>query len=209
MRRILIVLSLGVLAGSCETMSADECRLADWGSLGYRDGAAGSAVSRFTDREKSCAKKGYAAQFDSYMKARDDGLRSFCQPERGFRAAMDGYQYAGVCPRELEPDFMLGYSDGRIAYQAKQAVADRQSEINSLRWKIDDYEDKIVDKRAIVRDPKATPEQKAEAQKKLDELEYDRKSANKDLRRAEDDLSWRENDLSRVRDDLGLRWGAW
>jgi hypothetical protein len=190
-------------------MSADECRVADWQALGYRDGAAGTSLDKYADREKSCVKKGFQAQFDPYMAGRQEGLRNFCQPERGFRAALDGYSYAGVCPMQLEAEFLDGYNDGRAAYQAKQAVANIENDINSLRYKLDDYERQTISNRAVLRDSNASAAQKEDAQRRLDGLHYDRAGVEKDLKRARDDLYWRENDLDRVRSDIGLRWGAW
>ena len=60
---LLAALFFGAFAlSACETMSAEECALADWRSLGYSD-ASGSGATRFADRQESCNKKGYASRF--------------------------------------------------------------------------------------------------------------------------------------------------
>jgi hypothetical protein len=141
--RLVAVLGLLALTGACETMSADECRVADWRSVGFQDGANGTSLDKYAAREKSCAKTGIAAQFDPYAAGRADGLKTFCQPERGFRAALNGYVYQGVCPASSEPDFLIGYDDGRVAYQAVTAVSGLQSDINSLKYRLDDYDKDI------------------------------------------------------------------
>jgi hypothetical protein len=208
-RRVFAVLGLLVLTGACETMTVDECRVADWRALGYQDGANGTSLDKYSAREKSCAKAGITAQFDPYSAGRAEGLQTFCRPERGFRAALNGYVYGGVCPASAEQDFLEGYNDGRMAYEAVTAVSSLQSDINSLKYRLDDYERDIREKRRTLDDKNATLEQKEKARKRLDELRDDRKSAERDLRSKEGDLYWRENDLDRVRSEIGLRWGAW
>lgn len=207
--RLVAVLGLLALTGACETMSADECKVADWRSLGFQDGANGTSLDKYAAREKSCAKTGVTAQFEPYSVGRTDGLRSFCTPERGFRAALGGYVYPGVCPASAEPDFLIGYDDGRMAYQAVTAVSGLQSDINSLKYRLDDYDKDIRENRRTLDRSSATPEEKEKARKRIDELRDDRKSAERDLRGKEDDLYWRENDLDRVRGQIGLRWGSW
>ena len=207
--RWIVVLGLLALTGACETMSADECRVADWGALGYQDGANGAGLDKYSAREKSCAKAGIAAQFEPYSTGRAQGLNAFCHPERGFRAALNGYVYGGVCPASSEPDFLIGYNDGRMAYQALSAVSSLQSDISSLKYRLDEYDRDIRDARHALDSGSATPEQKDKARKRVDELRDDRRSAERDLRDKENDLYWRENDLDRVRSQIGLRWGAW
>jgi hypothetical protein len=207
--RLFAALGLLALAGACETMSVDECRVADWRALGYQDGSNGLSLDKYSAREKSCAKAGIAAQFDPYSGGRAEGLSSFCRPERGFRAALNGYVYKGVCPASAEPDFLLGYDDGRMAYQATSAVSGLRSDIDSVKYRLDDYDRQIRDNRRTLDDSKATQEEKEKARKRIDELRDDRKSAERDLRGKEDDLYWRENDLDRVRGQIGLRWGSW
>lgn len=212
-RRVFAVLGLLALTGACETMSADECRVADWRALGYQDGANGTTLDKYTAREKSCAKAGIAAQFDPYSAGRVDGLQTFCRPERGFRAALDGYVYSGVCPASSEPDFLIGYDDGRMAYQALSAVSTLKNEINSLKYQLDDYERELREQRQKLNSlpgaPDAGTAQRDKARDRINELVADRKSAERDLRSKESDLYWRENDLDRVRSQIGLRWGAW
>ncbi len=207
--RLVAVLGLLALTGACETMSVDECRVADWRSLGFQDGANGTTLEKFSAREKSCSKAGVTAHFEPYSAGRADGLRSFCTPERGFRAALSGYVYQGVCPASAEPEFLIGYDDGRMAYQATSAVSSLQSDINSLKYRLDDYDKDIRDHRRTLDSASATAEEKEKSRKRIAELRDDRKSAERDLRGKEDDLYWRENDLARTRDQIGLRWGSW
>lgn len=207
--RLAAVLGLLALTGACETMSADECRVADWRSLGFQDGANGTSLDKYAAREKSCAKTGITAQFEPYSAGRADGLRSFCQPERGFRAALNGYVYQGVCSASDEPDFLIGYDDGRMAYQALSAVSTLKSEISSLQYRLDDYERELRDKRQQMNRPDGDAADRDRTRDRINDLVADRKSAERDLRSKQDDLYWRENDLDRVRGQIGLRWGSW
>lgn len=190
-------------------MSADECRVADWRSLGFQDGANGTSLDQYSAREKSCAKAGITAQIDPYMVGRTDGLKTFCQPERGFRAALNGYVYSGVCPASAESDFLIGYDDGRTAYQALNAVSTLKNEISSLKYRLDDYERELRDKRQQLNKLNGEGVDRDSVRDRINTLLADRKSAERDLRSKEDDLYWRENDLDRVRSQIGLRWGSW
>ena len=58
----LVLLACLVLA-SCQSMSKEECAVADWSVIGEQDGAAGyNPQDRFARHVKACAKAGIAAR---------------------------------------------------------------------------------------------------------------------------------------------------
>src|SRR5574338_602734 len=90
----------GALLASCETMSEEQCQVADWHALGYSD-AAGAANDRFADRAESCARKGVSSDQAAYYAGFEDGMRAFCTPEHGFQFARNGGSFSGSCAADL------------------------------------------------------------------------------------------------------------
>jgi hypothetical protein len=132
-RNISIPLLLAALLAACASgMSKDECQVADWHAIGYEDGARGRPVSRVGEHRKSCAKHGMALDFEAYRYGWEDGLRHYCQPGNGYRQGRGGQGYAGVCPPELEAEFLDAYGQGRELHDMEARV--RQTE-RTLRYK--------------------------------------------------------------------------
>ncbi len=206
--RIFLIAGLALLA-SCQTMSPEACQTANWRALGEVDGAAGATLSKFEARQNDCAKTGVTADFASYALGRDYGLQTFCQPASGFRAGLSGYSYAGVCTGHMEADFMLGYSDGARAYAARQEMSSAESAVASARSERDRLQDKIKAFEETLRKPGATDAEKAEARRRINEVQDDLRRARDRIRDAESDRDRAGYGLDRVRFDIGSRWGSW
>jgi chromosome segregation ATPase len=104
---------------------------------------------------------------------------------------------------------MLGYRDGARAYQAKQALSSAESAVSSARSERDRLQDKIKAFEETLRKPGATDAEKAEARKRLDEVQRDLRRARDRIRDAESDRDRAGYALDAVRYDLGSRWGSW
>lgn len=124
---IFVVALLGI--GGCASMSADECAMSDWHTIGYEDGSMGYAGDRLGNHRKACAKHGVAPDFEAYQAGRRDGLRQFCQPSRGFNVGASGARYNGVCPSDLEPDFVDAFNSGHKLYKLRSNVNAANSQI--------------------------------------------------------------------------------
>ena len=122
---------LGVISG-CSTMSADECATADWRTIGYEDGAAGLEASAISRHRKACAKHGVTANFDAYEAGRHEGLRQYCRPANGYKVGRKGTTYNGVCPRDMEDEFLAAYEDGYEHFRLQKAVQDIQRDIRRV-----------------------------------------------------------------------------
>ena len=209
MIRALLALGALFFLSSCQTMSPEACAVADWRALGEVDGAAGASLSTFEARQNDCAKVGITANFEAYSTGRQWGLQSFCQPASGWRAGLSGYSYAGVCPADLEGQFLLGYRDGASAYQVKQALSSAESAVSSARSERDGIAEKITHFQGELRRPDATDQEKATARTRLDELDRDMRRARDRIRDAESDRDRAGYNLDRARFDIGMRWGSW
>lgn len=127
------------LAG-CATMNKSECMNADWQMIGMEDGAQGQPVSHIGRHRKACAEHNIRPDLEAYEKGHAAGIKQFCTAANGFRMGKSGGYYGGVCPLDLEEEFMAGYDAGRELHtasigvnQAAAAVKSNDSELKKLK----------------------------------------------------------------------------
>ena len=146
---LLLVLAVFGLSG-CATMSADECTMSDWHTIGFEDGAQGHTADRLGSHRKACAKHGVAPDFEEYQAGRKQGLRQFCQPSRGFSLGANGGKYYGVCPADLEIEFIDAYNSGHQLYSLRSAINSATHQINAKESELKRTEDRIRDAEAAL-----------------------------------------------------------
>lgn len=195
--------------GSCATMSEEQCLAGDWSGQGYADGASGLAMSRLGEHAEACMKHGIAPDDAAYRGGWSQGVISYCTPERGFRAGREGSAYAGVCPADLERDFMPAYQDGQIVYRAETAVNDARSQVDSLGDRLEELDDKITAKQAEARADGLTDEQREQIRNRIQEIRRERADTERDWRRAQADIDDAEEELRDVRWRLRHQYGTW
>jgi hypothetical protein len=144
------IIALFALSG-CASMSADECAMSDWRTIGYEDGSMGYTADRLGNHRKACAKHGVAPDFEAYQTGRREGLRQYCQPSRGFNVGASGARYNGVCPGDMEPDFVDAYNRGHKLYnlranvnRANSAVIAREAELERTKDRIRQIEADLI-----------------------------------------------------------------
>ena len=133
---VLSIISLLGLSG-CATMSADECAMSDWHTIGFEDGARGYTAEKLGNRRKACAKHGVAPDFEAYQAGREQGLQQYCQPSRGFSLCASGARYHGVCPGYMEVDFVDAYNSGHQLYSLRSRVNSATQQINAKEHQLD------------------------------------------------------------------------
>ena len=139
-----------VALSGCATMSGEECLTSDWHAIGYEDGAMGYSANRLGDRRKACAKHGVTPDFQAYQNGRDEGLREFCQPQRGFNLGVGGGRYNGVCPSHLEPGFLDAYRTGSQLHTLRSNVNSANYQINAKERELDNVHEVIRTKEALL-----------------------------------------------------------
>ena len=119
------------LAG-CSTMDADECRVANWGSLGHADSSKGREPEMASKRANACAEHGFRIDMQAYQRGWAEGLKEFCTATGGQRFGDRGGSYQpGYCPRGDESDFLAGYLPAYKSHQYRQRIDSLQRDINS------------------------------------------------------------------------------
>jgi hypothetical protein len=158
--KVLFLPLLGLTLGGCASMSEQECLVSDWRTVGFEDGAAGRPVETIGNYRESCAKHGVAPDLASYRTGHEEGLASFCQPNRGFEVGRRGGTYRGVCPSTLEAGFLDGYNEGRHLYTLESAVRGLTSRIAQSNKTLDGLKKEITSKEAALISDDTTAEQR-------------------------------------------------
>jgi hypothetical protein len=140
----------------CASMSGDECLTSDWQMIGFEDGSRGYGSERLSEHRKACAKHGVTPDLEAYRHGREQGLREFCQPSRGFNLGSRGGRYNGVCSAEMEPDFLDAYRAGYHLYELQANVNSANAQINAKEHELEHINDTIRDKEAALIDPETT-----------------------------------------------------
>lgn len=146
--------------GGCAAMSAEECALSDWRSVGFEDGSRGYTADRFGNHRRACAEHGYAPDFAAYQAGREAGLELFCQASRGFSVGSSGGGYQGVCPAALEPAFLDGYHAGVELYNLRSNVSAANSRIHANEQELSRTKELIRSKEAALIDSTTTTQER-------------------------------------------------
>jgi hypothetical protein len=85
----LILVPLLVLAG-CASMSASQCRVADWEQVGFDDAARGESDARLASYADDCAQAGVSPDVPAYRRGWNRGILTFCTAQGGWREGLAG-----------------------------------------------------------------------------------------------------------------------
>lgn len=186
-----------VSLASCNTMSKEECVIADWRVVGDTDGAAGyNPQNRFADHVKSCSKSGAIPDQTRWYEGYQTGITRYCTPLSGTTTGEAGRAYHNVCSPELEPAFMRGYSLGKRVYDLRSRIGSLQSGISSRDSEIDRLHDEMK---------AAKDNDRRNIRDRIDDMERERRR----MRREADDLGYEltnaERDLEFFRHDPTAR----
>ena len=195
--------------GSCATMSAEQCMAGDWSGQGYADGQSGLTMSRLDEHAEACAEHGVAPDAAAYAAGRRQGLVHYCTPYKGFEVGRTGSGYAGVCPSDLEADFMPAYRDGQIVHEVEQALANARGRVDSLGDRLEELDEKIIAKQAEARAEGLTEEQRDQIRNRIAEIRRERADTERDWRRAQDEIDEAEREVRDVRWRFRDQYGSW
>ena len=188
--RVAMLIAACALASSCQTMSKEECAVADWRVVGEQDGAAGYAPQdRFARHVKACTKAGIAADQTLWYQGYQQGLPRYCTPLNGLSVGSQGKSYANVCPADLDPAFREGYDLGRVYYEKKREISNLESRIRSLEAEIRTDEDLVRNSKTDSRD----------IQRRIDSNRWQIRDLERDAGRLEGDLRRIESDMDNFR----------
>ena len=121
---------------SCATLDRDECRNADWRLIGYEDGSKGRLSDYLGNHRKACAEYDVTPDMEAYLQGRAEGLTQYCRPQNGYLLGKRGRSYHGICPGNMEHEFMVAYRYGKdvynLEYQIKRAGTRKKNKAKQL-----------------------------------------------------------------------------
>lgn len=193
------VVALGAFLASCNSMSKEECAVADWGVIGDTDGAAGyNPQDRFASHVKSCTKVNITPDQTKWYAGYQEGVKRYCTPLSGAAQGEGGRTYHNVCPAETEAGFMRGYSAGKRVHDLRSRMESLNSSISS--------KDSEADRRFNEMKAAKDDQQRRTLRSQIDDLERDSRRMKReyddvayDLREALKDLEFfRQNPEARL-----------
>ena len=156
MRLILILSTLTVLLSGCAAMSVEQCKTANWFSVGERDGSDGHE-SRLDKYYSSCQKANIVPNQKLYEQGYQKGLGYYCRPEIIFSEALEGRGDIRVCPIEKRESLRSYYQVAYEYYQADSEFNRSQNDMNRYLKELerkdisskvrDDYQKRLYDLR--------------------------------------------------------------
>jgi len=167
---LMFLIAILFALSACATLSGDECMTSDWSAIGYEDGSRGYTMERMGRHRKACAKHGVTPDFVAYQSGRDQGLRDYCQPNRGFRLGANGDTYNGVCSVELEAGFLDGYNTGFQLYSLHSDVDRASSSIESKQHELEQLDATIQTRDAALISDESTQEERVHALAELKDI---------------------------------------
>ena len=120
--RVFVALAVCLWLTGCATMTPNECKAANWGDVGLRDGLAGAALSVLNDRAKDCAEAQVPVDTPRYLQGREQGLLQYCRIENAVPLGLNGESYAGVCPAAMDGEFRRRFNAGRDVHLARNEL---------------------------------------------------------------------------------------
>ena len=127
-RTMLLCVGLLGLAG-CAGMSQQACVSADWRTIGFTDGSLGRSVATIGSYSQQCGEHGVTPDLDAYRAGHAEGVQTYCRASNAFEVGHSGASYQGVCPANLEREFLPGYNAGHHLYELEAALHNADARI--------------------------------------------------------------------------------
>jgi len=108
---------------------------------------------------------------ERYAAGRNEGLKSFCTYDRGYRLGAAGNAYYGVCPEPAASDFVAGYRRGK--------------EIHDLGKRLNEVNADIKQTKAGLSEPGVSPRTRGQLAERLEDLSREAAQLEQQLARAQ------------------------
>ncbi len=204
MRRVLLVGICGSALLSCASMNKAECLVSDWQMIGYEDGARGYGSQQLARHRKSCAKHGVVPDLAAYQEGRSEGLHEYCRPTKGFALGNGGAAYGGVCPAELEVDFVDAYNAGHHLRKLRTSLASANRQISSKKKGLEQVKKDLVAREAALVSDEATSAERLALLAQIKELSETRGQLQAEIEDLIVVRTQREAELYAYQADLNL-----
>ncbi len=198
-----VLAAASVLLAGCTGFSQQECQVGDWRTVGFTDGAAGRPVTAIGNYRQACSKYGIAPNLESYRGGYDEGVREFCRPAKGFEYGRSGGRYAGVCPADLEPDFVAAYRQGHQLYGFESALRATQQQIAYDRSELERLKKDNIKSAVAIASDGTTSSERVSLLSRTAENSRHEGELEKEIRQLEATQLNQQRDLDAYRSTLG------
>ncbi len=203
------ILSMAVLAAilaACSSMSANECLVSDWRSIGYEDGVRGYSGDRIGVYRQACVKHGVSPDLQAYQDGRSAGLREFCRPENGFDFGARGGTYRGVCPGDLEEEFTIAYQFGSRLHDLQTSVRNIDRTISAKQQRIENIDEELIQASAdLVADGRSV-EERVSLLATTKRLAEEQGRLETEINELIEEKALRQNELAQYEDQLAMNY---
>ena len=133
------VLAVLVLLAGCESMSKQECQVADWQRVGFKDGASGESERRLAAYTEDCGEAGVKPDAQAYRRGWDSGIQRFCTAANGWREGVQGHSGKNaVCQAQPGYEPFTRYLDaGLQVYRTSEQMRQNDMETNRLQKRLE------------------------------------------------------------------------
>ncbi len=128
-RKTVSLLAAACALTGCAGMSEQACLVSDWRTVGFEDGTYGRPVGTIGSYREACSKHGVVPDLAAYRDGHAEGVEVYCRPTQGFDVGRRGGGYQGVCPANLEAEFLTAYNSGRRLYELESALQRVENQI--------------------------------------------------------------------------------
>ncbi|MEN0041344.1 MAG: DUF2799 domain-containing protein [Pseudomonadota bacterium] len=129
---------------ACQTLSKEECAVADWAVIGERDGAAGRSLGYVSNHIKACSKSGQPVDQIRWRDGHALGARRYCTPENGLVVGNKGAAYNNICAPDQQAGFLDGYNLGKERHALLQRRRNLTSRISSAEGAMREVDKKFA-----------------------------------------------------------------
>ena len=138
-----LILSTALVMSGCATLSEEECRAADWQTIGFEDGTVGKPIGQIGRHREACADHGVPVDLAAYKEGHAEGMVIFCQPGSGFELGNRGGRFNDDCPVDLRAEFYAAYEDGYRAFKLRREVQNSLQDIQRYRQSLEVISEQI------------------------------------------------------------------
>jgi len=197
------LLAMGaVTVAGCAAMSKSECQLGDWHTAGFDDGARGLPVTRLADYAKACGKYSIRPDLGTYRAGYDLGLETYCRDSNGFAVGSRGAAYEGVCPVNLEAQFLQGFRVGHQLFELQASVNSIEGQIGQRRALLQETAERLAATQAAIISDGTSADQRISLLVKAGELWEQQKTLEAEIVQLERNLVVSQQDLNRFQGSL-------
>ena len=194
----IVLALLPFVLSACASMNEDECKLANWETIGYEDGSNGHTQAQIGKHRSACAKHGVAPDLAAYQQGHILGIRAYCNPSRGFSLGSNGGHYRGMCPKDVEPAFLNAYRAGKKVYIARQKVSTLQNKQNAQKNELKTVKAQLKSKENLLISPQGNISQRAALLLEMKELNQRSGELNAQIKQSDKELVIAEAKLNHI-----------